>query len=548
MKKTIKKLIASAVLVLIGGWLNFYITLPSLNLRSEEFWSFLTFILVLAFIPFIISDKSKVVKKDRGGKGTYVNIDFKSLNLPLIAIIVIPIVVIIVGNFFSSTFFNAKKYASLIEVEEAVFSEDMPEVNDVTNIALMDTNSAIIIGNRALGSLSEVVSQYEASNSYSQINYGGKPKKISSLEYADFFKWLGNRKNGVPGYIMVDPVYNTSEYKKLKNAIHYTESGYFDDDLMRKLRFSYPTKIFGTHSFEIDENGDPYYIVSCLTPRIGLFGALDVSEVIIFNPCDGTSEIYDVSETPSWIDIVFDGHLATRKYNWQGMLSRGYWNSVIGNVGCKQTTNDFGYIVRGDDVWYFTGVTSIAADESNIGFILSNARTGEYKYYPVVGAEEYSAMTAAEGEVQEKGYVASFPSLINVAGEATYIMVLKDSGGLVKLYALVNVEQYSIVATGETQSQVMANYKKLLRENGISSSGTTEEEKISFIIDEIRIVEINNEPLIYILGESGVVCKGNLAADEALVTLKEGDEIEVYVTDSITDGIMNIESWTKINK
>ncbi len=545
MKKIFKKILISVILVILGGGLSYYITLPAINVYSADFWSFLTWILLLALLPFILTNKHKVIKKNSTAKGLYINIDFKTINFWIVGVIVLPLIIMLFGSLSSATLFRAKDYASLIKVNEAAFEEDMPETKDVTNIALMDTSSAIIIGNRALGSLSEVISQYQASGAYTQINYKGAPKKISSLEYADFFKWMGNRKSGVPGYIMVDPVYSTAEYVKLKNNIHYTESGYFGDDLMRKLRFSYPTKIFGTHSFEINEDGDPYYIVSCLKPRVGLFGALDVSEVIIFDPCSGKSEIYDVANTPSWIDIVYNGHLATKKYNWQGMLSGGYWNSVIGNVGCKMTTDDFGYIVIGDDVWYFTGVTSVAADESNIGFILSNARTGEYKFYPVVGAEEYSAMTAAEGEVQEKGYQASFPSLINVAGEATYIMVLKDSGGLVKLYALVNVEQYSIVATGETQSAVMANYKKLLRENGVTSSDISAETKMTVVIDEIRIIEINNEPFIYLMGADGTVLKGNLSIDESLITLRTGDTVEVSVTDSTTEGILNIEAWKK---
>ena len=93
------------------------------------------------------------------------------------------------------------------------------------------------------------------------------------------------------------------------------------------------------------------------------------------------------------------------------------------------------------DVWVYTGVTSVNADESNIGFVLMNLRTGESKYYNIAGAEEYSAMSSAEGQVQNLGYRASFPSLINIKNIPTYIMVLKDNAGLVKMYALVNVEK-----------------------------------------------------------------------------------------------------------
>ncbi len=540
MNKTLKKIIISAALLLIVGGLSYYITLPSLSPYDPGFWSFLVWILFLALCPFIITDKKAFVKTNF----TLITKEtVKSLNIPIICIILVPILAIPIGGITSATIFRAKSYASTIEVTEAVFSEDMPETNDVRNVALMDTQSAITIGNRALGSLSEVVSQYDSSNKYSQINYAGKPMKVSTLEYDGFFKWFGNRKNGVPGYIMVDPVQNTAEYVKLEKAIKYTDSGYFGDDLMRKLRFSYPTKLFGSLSFEVNEEGEPFYIVSCLKAKVGLFGALDVAEVIIFDPTTGDSELYNVKDTPSWIDIVYDGHLATRKYNWYGTLSGGYFNSIIGNVGCKKTTDDFGYIVLGDDVWYFTGVTSVSADESNIGFIISNARTGEYKFYPVVGAEEYSAMNAAEGEVQEKGYRASFPSLINVAGEATYIMVLKDSGGLVKLYALVNVEQYSIVATGETQSEVMASYKKLLRGNGIGEN-TSVGEKLTVTIEDIRIVELDGEPIIYLYTDDRKVFKGNIASDESLITIRAGDKLTFAVSESATDGIYNIEEWS----
>lgn len=544
MNKTIKKLIASAILLIVGGGISFYVYLPPLNFQSKEFWSFLTWLLILALIPFVFKGKSKVVKTNANdSKGFYVNVNGIALNFPIIIAVLLPIAIMIIGDISSSTFLRAKAYASIIDVEEKLFEEDMPQTENVTNIALMDTNSAIAIGNRALGSLSNVVSQYQVSEDYTQINYNGAPRKVSTLEYADFFKWLNNRSNGIPGYIMVDPVNNTAEYKSLKTPIYYTDSAYFGKDLMRALRFSYPTKIFGCVSFEINESGEPYYIVSCMSSKVGLFGAKDVTEVIIFNPCDKSSTLYKVSETPAWVDIVYTGHLATQKYNWYGTLSGGYWNSVIGNVGCKETTDDFGYIALEDDVWYFTGVTSVVADESNIGFILTNARTGEYKFYSIVGAEEYSAMAAAEGEVQEKRYKASFPSLINVAGEATYIMVLKDSGGLVKLYALVNVEQYGIVATGSTQAEAMVNYKKLLSNNGIMDKVDVENSQSSVEVEDVRLATVDDMTAIYITDVNGNVYKGFLSNDESLILIRKNDRLKITAGVTENERIFIIEEW-----
>ena len=418
----------------------------------------------------------------------------------------------------------------------------------VTNISLMDTASASILGNRTLGALSDVVSQYNLSEDYNQINFRGTPKKVANLEYVDIFRWFNNMEQGIPGYVMVDPVNNNAEYVKLDQPMKYVDSGYLTDDLMRKLRFSYPTKIFSSVNFEINDEGQPFYIVSCMAPRVGLFGAMDVSEVIIFNPCDGSSEIHPVSEAPAWLDNVYDGYLACEKYDWYGTLSGGFWNSVFGQKNCKQTTADFGYIVIGDDVWYFTGVTSVTSDESNIGFIISNARTGEYKYYPVIGAEEYSAMGAAEGKVQEKGYVASFPSLINVAGQPTYIMVLKDQNGLVVLYALVNVETHNIVATGDDQQEAKEAYLELLLERGVitpEEKPEVETKSAEITIADVRLATVGGETVVYITAEDGIVYKGQLALDETLILLRAGDSVEVTYEETQHEKIRLVSAWTQ---
>lgn len=537
-KKGILRILLSLGITAVVGLATFYIALPPLNFHAVGFYFYMIFLcLVYSGAHFVLSVTAwKDGRYRRPAKGRAYA---ASAGLILAALL---FVVLCVGGLFSGELFHAKRYASVAAIETAAFEEDMPELTSVTNIALMDTDSARIIGNRTLGALSELVSQYRINETYTQINYQNRPQKVANLEYDDFFKWFNNHGEGVPGYVMVDPVNNSAAYKKLEKPLRYVESGYFGDNLMRKLRFSYPTKIFDNCYFEIDEEGNPYYIVSCLSPKIALFGAMDVSEVIIFNPCDGSSEIYPVGEVPSWVDIVYDGELAMEKYNWYGTLSGGFWNSVIGNKNCKETTDDYGYIVLGDDVWYFTGVTSVTSDESNIGFIITNARTGEYKFYPVVGAEEYSAMGAAEGEVQEKGYVASFPSLINVGGQATYIMVLKDTGGLVKLYALVNVENYGIVATGETQTEAIAAYKKLLRSNQVDLNGSGEVTK-EIAVEDVRIITVEDLPTVYITDTDGNVYKGYLKSDESLILIRSGDRLRVSYAPTEIDRLYFLESW-----
>ena len=550
MTKT-KRIILAAVIGTVLTALSYYLFLPPLNIFSTDFWGYLIAVICFYGLPLgvisMAADSKKESKQKTGQKG----ITFKPrVSKVFLIVLAIPVAVLILGGIVSSTFFNAVAYSNVIREDIVTddFAVDMPEADVVSDISLMDTASAAIIGNRKLGELASVVSQYELSYDYNQINYKNTPKKVANLEYVDFFRWINNSDVGIPGYVMVDPVNSSADYVEFKTPMKYVDSAFFGEDLMRQLRFSYPTKIFSTVNFEVDDAGNPYYVVSCMKPHVALFGAMDVSEVIIFNPCDGSSELVSVENTPAWVDNVYDGDLACEKYDWYGTLSDGYWNSVIGKRNCRVTTDGYGYIVRDDDVWYFTGVTSVTSDESNIGFIISNARTGAYKYYPVVGAEEYSAMGAAEGEVQEKGYVASFPSLINVKGQATYIMVLKDANGLVKLYALVNAENYTIVATGESQKAAKEAYLAELIEKGVIKEVVTTPDIVTNTADvtvkTVRLATVSGETVVYITAEDGVVYRGALAVDESLILIAEGDQITVTYSETDNDRIRAITAWT----
>ena len=550
--KRVFRTVGGFLVATLINFLLFYLMLPPINIFSRSFWFFLMLVLIIYGLVMGVFHFGKKKHHD----SAHINIKGKSrpvsfvknnrFSLIYTLLIPVPLVVIILGTLFSSTVFNATSYADVIEVKDEVFATDMPEVDEVTNIALLDTVSAQRLGARELGVLSDVVSQFVLSDKYTQINYQGRPMKVSDLGYDGFFKWLNNKDSGIPGYIMVDAVGNKAEYKKLAKNMVYSESAYFGENLERKLRFDYPTKIFDNISFEVDEEGNPFYIVSCSSPKVGLFGAMDISEVIIFNPINGSSTLYDVANVPKWVDVVYDGYLACEKYDWKGLYSGGYWNSIIGQKNCKQTTDDFGYLMLDDDVWYFTGVTSVTADESNIGFILSCARTGEYKFYPVIGAEEYSAMGAAEGEVQEKGYDASFPALVNIAGEPTYIMVLKDANQLVKLYALVNVEQYNLVATGETQASAISAYIKLLSQNGVDTSGSENntENVTEITVADVQVRILSGVTYYYLTAEDGKVYRVEFnEANEGIFFVKEGSAMKLSATINEKTGIYTVYDW-----
>lgn len=542
MKKSFYAVLALLFVIAVGVY--YYFTFPSINIHEPMFWGVLLVIFLTLAIFFAVRS-IKGMLKNRGFQFHVRDVKvFPVLAKFFLALSAIVLVIYIGGSIAGSTVFRARAYASLLSVKEYEFSEDVEETNQVTDIALMDTESARKFGRRKIGSLSDVVSQYEVEDDYTQISIQGHPMKVSSLKYASFFKWWNNRGNGIPGYVKVNPVNSEAEYVALEKGMKYVPSGYFNYNLQRHVQLAYPTKIISGYHFEIDDEGKPFYICPTMKPRVGLFGGMDVNGVIICNPVDGACSYYPVNKIPAWVDCVYEGRLLTKKYDWFGTFSGGFINSIIGQKGCKITTDDFGYKIIGDDVWAYTGVTSVNGDQSNIGFVLMNQRTSEAKYYKVSGAEEHSAMESAQGAVQEKRYEASFPSLINVSGQPTYIMVLKDSAGLVKMYAMVNVEQYNIVATAASQTEVFSKYRKMIADNGEVESDEDTWLQKTVTVEGVQFVETEDGTMVYVKDTEHGVYKQAFKDNEDLIRILAGDVITVYY-EQITGDVNEIHPLRK---
>ena len=294
--------------------------------------------------------------------------------------------------------------------------------------------------------------------------------RVSPLRYASLIKWFTNQGEGIPAYIKIDMATQNTELVKLDQGMKYTTSDHFNRNIYRHLRFRYPTYIFNDLSFEVDEEGTPYWICPVKKYNIGLFGGETIGRVVLCNAITGETEDYAIEDAPQWIDRAYSADMLVQLYDYYGTLKHGFFNSVLGQKDCLKTTDGYNYLAVEDDVWVYTGVTSITGDQSNVGFVLMNQRTMETKFYEVEGATEASAMSSAEGQVQNLHYTATFPLLLNISGEPTYFIALKDDAGLVKKYAMVNVQKYQIVAIGDTVSQCEENYTTLMYENGIKQT------------------------------------------------------------------------------
>lgn len=496
MKKWIRNLlIVVAALIAVG--IYYYISLPAINIHSSGFWFFLVSLIVAVMLIYSLKKSLGSYQLTRELK---MELDFKgSWFLKIMGgLLVLVVVVYLGGSILSSPIINAKKYQKLLGVEERIFTDDIKEV-DYTTIPLLDKNSAALLGDRKMGSMVDMVSQFEVGTDYAQINYNGSPVRVTPLVYASPIKWFTNQKEGIPAYILIDMTTQDTECVKLESGIKYSKSEYFNRNLYRHLRFNFPTYIFDDQLFfEIDDEGVPFWVCPVKKFNIGLFGGQTVGRVVLCNAVTGECTDYAVEDVPQWIDKVYSAERLMDLYDYAGLYVNGFWNSKLGQKDCLRTTNGYNYIALDDDVWVYTGITSVNGDQSNVGFVLMNQRTMETRYYKVEGAIEDSAMSSAEGQVQNLGYSATFPLLLNIAEEPTYFMALKDDAGLVKKYAMVNVQKYQWVAIGDTIKECEKNYVQLLNTNGITVSNEDELKTVTGVIEGIAPVVLEGTTHYYI--------------------------------------------------
>ena len=524
------------VITLISGLVIYFFYLPPLNVTSMQFW---TFIMTLIFIFVFLSIFKKIDIVSLRNKRLGI---FKTKKLLLI-IFIIPLMIMVV-NFILSPVFNSKAFSERISIvsdtEENNFISEVKEV-DFNSLPLLDKDSSSRLGDRVMGQMPELVSQFYVSSLYTQINYNNEIVRVTPLEYNGIFKYIANYKDGVKGYITVNSVDGEANLVKLDKGMKYMPSAYLFKDLYRHLRFSYPTKIFGQSNFEIDNEGRPYWITPTLK-YVGIELREDVSGVIITDAITGKSEYYNVGDIPAWVDHVYNASLIISMVNDWGQYREGFLNSIFGQKNVVATTEGYNYMVMEDDVYLYTGITSVSSDEANLGFILTNLRTKATRFYSVPGAEEYSAMSSATGQVQQMRYTSTFPLLINLNNRPTYLVSLKDNAGLVKMYGFVDVVDYQKVVVTDASKGIEVAANNYLKDVNfeVDSSKLIEKE---IKIKSISTANIDGNTYYYFVSNDNNKYYVSInVSNKVLPFVKEGDILKIKIQrESEVSEIIEIE-------
>lgn len=487
-----------------------YVTLPAYNIHDTAFIMLVVFYLfVFGMVYFVFSYQIDFIVKLCIGLG-----------FALIAFT-------LVFSFLSSEMLNAGRYRDQIQITSSSEFDEQFDAIQLNKIPLVDQNTAQQLGDKQIGRVQGLGSQFDINDEYILINQKDNVYRVSALEYQDSIKWFQNREKGIPGYIRVN-VTDASDVKliELDEGIKYAPSAFLNEDLMRHVRFKYRTEIFDATSFEIDDEGNPFYVISVIEPEIGWFGGWDTSSVITVDAVNGDVQKYAIEEMPAWVDRAQSARIAWYQIDNWGYYVNGWINTLFGQKDMIQTTDGFNYVSIDGQTHIFSGLTSVGADRSIVGFALINLRTKEASYIQIGGADEVSAMNSATGQIQHLNYESTFPVLLNVDGFPTYFMALKDYEGLVKLYAMVSVQDYAVVGVGASVEEARSTYLKQLKDGGKIVDLPIDTFRAEGIVLDIKEVVLDGNSVYYLMleGQSGLFMVSSKTSVEASLT-KIGDNL-----------------------
>lgn len=424
---------------------------------------FLGVIAVLIVFGFSIAGKEPDLRKR-----------FRKVKITLISFIILSVLILLIN----SPILRADKYKSLLPTyKEKIFSKEIDPF-DVSKAPIVTQSTALQIADRTVSQDGTIGSRAEI-NSATLQNVDGRLYYVVPLEHSGFFAWFNNRKEGTP-FIMVDA--NNKEFKLVKSHIRFQPSSYFSQDLARKLFVKDATKGFTDFTFEVDDQLHPYWTASIYKNSIGFSGKV-VTGTAVVNAETGVVKIYSVSKTPKWVDRIQPEEIVVSNINYYGEYIHGF--SPFNDNKKFQTTDGTGMLYNDGKCYYYSGLTSVGKDESTIGFMLIDSRTMKPQYFRLSGATETAARKSAEGKVQNLNYTGSFPILLNVENKATYFIPLQDKNKLTKMYAMVSVEDHTILGTGDTVDECKEDYLKALYSKNQLENTTGKKEEITGVVNRI---------------------------------------------------------------
>ncbi|WP_257009979.1 hypothetical protein [Evansella halocellulosilytica] len=368
---------------------------------------------------------------------------------------------------------------------------------------------------------------------------------VTPIEYDGFFRWI--RSDAVPGYIMVNAENSRAEPELVLTEMNIVPSAFFHENLERQVRMEYPDILMLDTSFEIDSEGNPYYIVS--------FGhytefrrVADVDGVVIVDPQTGEMEKYEKEETPEWVNRIYPPHIAEERNQWFGIYKQGLINRFFGREGLTEptqwTADDAvtGVVDQDLNLNWFTDHMRLRGSEetsnSMVGFTMFDARTGELKYFRDASGSlnGRTAMNLAERTFRRDDYVAGTPSLYNIYGQYTWVVPLMDRNNVLRQIMLVNARSENTYGYGETKREAFGAYQLELStsvDDDVVPGELTDLTEITTTVERVyQWDREDNVTVRLLLEDHDRIFTVNASAYPRAVFIQPDDEITIRFVDS----------------
>jgi hypothetical protein len=538
------KKIFSIVFLLLFGFLLFYINLPVINYGFTGFAIILLLLVILGTLfslGFTVSQQTKQVKI------------VSKPNKILYALAAVLLGYCTALPFVTSLkMFRSDSYQKLIgEVKNGQKITNHIAPISIDKIRVVDEELAHLLGEKILGSQPALGSQVELGDFCIQ-KVNNNLYWVAPLLHSGFLKWFNNQE-GTAGYVMVSAT-NERDVKLVQNIggkdikIKYQQGAYFQSDIHRHVYFNGNATVgLADFSFEIDDAGNPFWIVTKYVKKIG-FSGKEATGVIVVDAQSGVINEYSIAKTPKWVDRIQPLDFIEDQLNDWGEYVHGYWN--FSNADKLQITEGLTLVYGKDNKSYwYTGLTSVGKEESAVGFVLVDTRTKETTFYKQGGATEFAAQSSAQGKVQEKGYKASLPIPYNINNIPTYVMTLKDDGGLVKMFAMVAISDYTIVGVGNTMRETLTSFKNVynMADNKINPNSVSNKKSLISVVTRIQNDVKNGNSFYYFkVKDYPNIFVGSSQISNQLPVTMVGDSIKISF-DVDLEEVIDVSSFENIN-
>lgn len=536
------KKIENLLLVIFLAFLIAYFAMPVVSYGFTDF----AFVLIVLIALWTLLNHKFISRINP----QQINFQFKSpgLKIPGMIILILGIYIVVLPILTSLAVFRSKDYRDLIGTVDVGqnLADHMAPIS-IEKIRVVDQSLANLLGDKVLGAQPALGSQVKL-GVFNIQKVGKELYWVAPLLHSGFFKWNKNSQ-GTPGYVMVNAtnerdVRLVEDINGKKIRIKYQPEAYFFSNLERHIYFNgYFNCGLTDYSFEIDDDGHPFWVVTKYKKRVGFSGD-DAVGVIVVDTETGAIKEYSIADAPAWIDRIQPANFIEKQLNDWGEYVNGYWN--FSNENKLQITEDVS-LVYGDDnrAYWYTGLTSVGSDEATVGFVLVDTRTKKSVWYRQSGATEFAAKNSAVGKIQEKRYSASTPIPYNINGIPTYVMALKDDGGLVKMFAMVAIEDYTIVGVGNTLRETLMAYKSAMNMTGNKLNVKNANQKVSIksVISRISSdVKNGNSFYYFTVKDNKNIFIGSSQVSNEIPVSAVGDSIEISF-DSDMQGVLDVSSF-----